>query len=98
MVSSLCILARRTSLTETTYRATCWYENSGNRGCTSANNAYSTTVFETKGGDFVSIGASWTRGLAIHPVGEPSDAIPHCPPLRRNADCVPFHAYTQLPA
>ena len=82
-----------------TYRVSCRYETTGVHGCNAAHNAYSTTVFAgSNKDDFVNIGPSWTRGLAIHPVGEPSAAITHCPLLRRNADCVPFHAYTQLPA
>ena len=55
-----------------TYRASCWYENTGVRGCNAAHNAYSTTVFAgSNKDDFVNIGPSWTRGLAIHPVGAP---------------------------
>ncbi|KAI0640994.1 hypothetical protein C8Q79DRAFT_993873 [Trametes meyenii] len=49
--------------------ADCWYESStGTRACSSANNAYSTTIFSADRQDFVTIGASWTRGLAVHPV------------------------------
>ncbi|RDX46082.1 hypothetical protein OH76DRAFT_1407437 [Lentinus brumalis] len=47
--------------------ATCWYEDIGNRVCSSSHNAYATTIHGNSG-SFVNIGPSWTRGLAIHPV------------------------------
>ncbi|TFK80067.1 hypothetical protein K466DRAFT_605651 [Polyporus arcularius HHB13444] len=49
--------------------ATCWYEDIGNRVCSPSHNAYATTIHGNDG-SFVNIGPSWTRGLAIHPVGE----------------------------
>lgn len=58
-------------------RANCWYEDSGTRACSPANNAYSTTLYDSQHQDFVTIGPSWTRGLAVHPVGTPSFSLPH---------------------
>ncbi|KAH9837677.1 uncharacterized protein C8Q71DRAFT_555726 [Rhodofomes roseus] len=49
--------------------ADCWYESSGDRVCSSAGNAYNVTIYSDNGSSSVSIGASWTRGLALHPVG-----------------------------
>ncbi|KAI8992788.1 hypothetical protein BD414DRAFT_482207 [Trametes punicea] len=48
--------------------ASCWYEDSGIRACSPADNAYSTTIFGPNRQDFVTIAPSWTRGLAVHPV------------------------------
>ncbi|TFY66996.1 hypothetical protein EVJ58_g1901 [Rhodofomes roseus] len=48
--------------------ADCWYESSGDRVCSSAGNAYNVTIYSDNGSSSVSIGASWTRGLALHPV------------------------------
>ncbi|KAH9886961.1 hypothetical protein C8Q73DRAFT_266718 [Cubamyces lactineus] len=48
--------------------ANCWYEKQGVRACSSADNAYTTTLFDAHRQDSVTIGASWTRGLAVHPV------------------------------
>ncbi|KAI0776639.1 hypothetical protein BD413DRAFT_610250 [Trametes elegans] len=48
--------------------ANCWYENDGTRSCSSAHNAYSTTIYDGQRQDFVTVGPSWTRGLAVHPV------------------------------
>ncbi|OSD03824.1 hypothetical protein PYCCODRAFT_1434221 [Trametes coccinea BRFM310] len=48
--------------------ADCWYETDGVRACSSADNAYTTTIYNGGRQDFVTIGASWTRGLAVHPV------------------------------
>ncbi|RPD53624.1 hypothetical protein L227DRAFT_581182 [Lentinus tigrinus ALCF2SS1-6] len=48
--------------------ASCWYENTGNRVCSSSDNAYATTIYGSDRNSFVNIGPSWTRGLAIHPV------------------------------
>ena len=53
-------------------RAGCWYENDGNRVCNSAGNAYATTVYAHNNDSSVTVGPSWTRGLAIHPVGTSS--------------------------
>ncbi|EIN05736.1 hypothetical protein PUNSTDRAFT_106723 [Punctularia strigosozonata HHB-11173 SS5] len=45
----------------------CAYEAaSGDRTCTSANNAYAFTVHGTNNEE--TVGPSWTRGLAVHPV------------------------------
>ncbi|TCD68556.1 hypothetical protein EIP91_010481 [Steccherinum ochraceum] len=49
--------------------AYCWYDTSGERTCSPSGNAYSTTVYNSQSKDnFVTVGASWTRGLAVHPV------------------------------
>jgi len=48
--------------------ADCWYESSGDRVCSSAGNAYNVTIHNGSGDSSVSIGSSWTRGLALHPV------------------------------
>ncbi|CDO69953.1 hypothetical protein BN946_scf184836.g27 [Trametes cinnabarina] len=48
--------------------ANCWYENDNVRACSPADNAYTTTIYNGGRQDFVTIGASWTRGLAVHPV------------------------------
>ncbi|KAH9856121.1 hypothetical protein C2E23DRAFT_810183 [Lenzites betulinus] len=48
--------------------ADCWYEKTGTRACSAAHNAYTTIVYDAQRQDFVTIGASWTRGLAVHPV------------------------------
>ncbi|KAI0728816.1 hypothetical protein C8Q72DRAFT_832161 [Fomitopsis betulina] len=50
--------------------ADCWYESSGDRVCSGAANAYSVTIRNGNDDDSssVTIGPSWTRGLAIHPV------------------------------
>ena len=55
-------------------RGACWYETNGDRGCNAAHNAYSTTIYDAQRQGFVTVAPSWTRGLAIHPVGA-------CPPL-----------------
>ena len=102
--SSLCACHREASgLTAGTSRASCFYDESGERVCGSAGacsclasglllnlksdfepdfepynsiigyrpaGAYSTTVFGNQAHDsWVTVGASWTRGLAVHPVG-----------------------------
>ncbi|EIW56840.1 uncharacterized protein TRAVEDRAFT_151472 [Trametes versicolor FP-101664 SS1] len=48
--------------------ANCWYEASGTRACSAAHNAYTTTLYDSQRQGFVTIGPSWTRGLAVHPV------------------------------
>ena len=53
-------------------RGACWYETNGDRGCNAAHNAYSTTIYDAQRQGFVTVAPSWTRGLAIHPVGESS--------------------------
>ena len=50
-------------------RGACWYETNGDRGCNAAHNAYSTTIYDAQRQGFVTVAPSWTRGLAIHPVG-----------------------------
>ncbi|KAF9813678.1 hypothetical protein IEO21_05449 [Rhodonia placenta] len=51
-------------------RADCWYEaSSGRRACSAAGYAYNTTMYAgSTRADSITIRASWTRGLAIHPV------------------------------
>ncbi|KAI0798165.1 pali-domain-containing protein [Abortiporus biennis] len=47
----------------------CTYDSSGHRTCSAARNAYAVTVFNGQDRNtFVTIGPSWTRGLAVHPV------------------------------
>ncbi|KAH8102707.1 actin cortical patch SUR7/pH-response regulator pali [Cristinia sonorae] len=49
--------------------AYCFYETSGERTCSPTGNAYAATVYNNQDRDsFVTIGSSWTRGLAVHPV------------------------------
>lgn len=55
-------------------RANCWYEASGTRACSAAHNAYTTTLYDSQRQGFVTIGPSWTRGLAVHPVGTSSSS------------------------
>lgn len=62
-------------------RASCSYEVTGNRVCTPSHSAYSTTIYDAQHQGFVTIGPSWTRGLAIHPVGEsPNSPCPRLAP------------------
>lgn len=56
-------------------RGNCAYEVGGNRVCTPSGNAYATTIYDAQRQAFVNIGPSWTRGLAIHPVGESSTHV-----------------------
>ncbi|THH21770.1 hypothetical protein EUX98_g8291 [Antrodiella citrinella] len=49
--------------------AYCWYDTSGQRTCSPTGHAYSTTIYNDQNHDhFVTIGSSWTSGLAVHPV------------------------------
>jgi len=49
--------------------AYCWYDNNGQRTCSPSGHAYSTTIYNDQNHDnFITIGSSWTRGLAVHPV------------------------------
>ncbi|EMD32824.1 hypothetical protein CERSUDRAFT_118517 [Gelatoporia subvermispora B] len=50
--------------------AYCWYDDSGNRICNPTGHGYSTTLtdFGATSQNTVTIGSSWTRGLAVHPV------------------------------
>ncbi|OCH84007.1 pali-domain-containing protein [Obba rivulosa] len=50
--------------------AYCWYDDSGNRICSPTEHGYSTTLtdFGATSQNAVTIGSSWTRGLAVHPV------------------------------
>jgi len=50
--------------------AFCWYDDSGNRICNPTGHGYSTTLtdFGSSSQTTVTIGPSWTRGLAVHPV------------------------------
>jgi len=42
--------------------------SSGNRDCSTTGYAYSVSVRDSSSDDSVTIGSSWTRGLAVHPV------------------------------
>ncbi|KAI0070875.1 pali-domain-containing protein [Panus rudis PR-1116 ss-1] len=58
-------------LTELRYGiwAYCWYDNSGQRTCSPSGHAYQTTVYNDQNrSSWVTVGSSWTRGLAVHPV------------------------------
>ncbi|CAL1697791.1 unnamed protein product [Somion occarium] len=47
----------------------CWYNDSGDRVCSPAGHGYQTTVYADQARDsWVTVGPSWTRGLAVHPV------------------------------
>lgn len=48
--------------------APCAYQTDGTRLCADAHNAYSVSIFNGDKTSTVTIGSSWTRGLAIHPV------------------------------
>jgi len=49
--------------------AYCFYDNDGARTCSSPNNAYSTVVYANADkSSWQTVGPSWTRGLAVHPV------------------------------
>ncbi|KAI0944305.1 hypothetical protein AcW1_002048 [Taiwanofungus camphoratus] len=48
--------------------ADCWYETTGTRVCGPTGYGYNVTVYNGDRVSSVSIGSSWTRGLAIHPV------------------------------
>ncbi|KAI0632725.1 hypothetical protein C8Q77DRAFT_1158198 [Trametes polyzona] len=50
--------------------AACSYQVHADRACGPAVNAYTTTIYPdpSQGPNFVRIGSSWTRGLAVHPV------------------------------
>lgn len=45
---------------------------SGNRDCSTTGYAYSVSVRDSSSDDSVTIASSWTRGLAVHPVGTSS--------------------------
>ncbi|KIY67387.1 hypothetical protein CYLTODRAFT_376171 [Cylindrobasidium torrendii FP15055 ss-10] len=49
-------------------RADCRYDEHGDRTCASAHSSYSVFLQNSDRTETVDIGASWTRGLAIHPV------------------------------
>ncbi|KAK7677146.1 hypothetical protein QCA50_019855 [Cerrena zonata] len=52
-----------------TFSAFCFYDDLGERVCSPAGGAYSSTVFNNEAHDTaVTVGATWTRGLAVHPV------------------------------
>ncbi|KAF8918359.1 hypothetical protein CPB85DRAFT_1214172 [Mucidula mucida] len=50
------------------YRANCRYDTDNDRICTDAHHGYSVFIQNADKSETVDIGASWTRGLAVHPV------------------------------
>ncbi len=52
------------------YRANCRYDTDNDRICTDAHHGYSVFIQNADKSETVDIGASWTRGLAVHPVGK----------------------------
>ncbi|PIL26189.1 hypothetical protein GSI_11944 [Ganoderma sinense ZZ0214-1] len=48
--------------------AACWYQQNGDRVCNTNHGGYSTTLHDPQRMSSETIAASWTRGLAIHPI------------------------------
>ncbi|GJE95569.1 SUR7/PalI family protein [Phanerochaete sordida] len=46
----------------------CWYQTSGTRTCSPKGHGYSTVVYNSDRTSWQTVGPSWTRGLAVHPV------------------------------
>ncbi|KIP05684.1 hypothetical protein PHLGIDRAFT_107867 [Phlebiopsis gigantea 11061_1 CR5-6] len=46
----------------------CWYVTGGQRYCSAKGHGYFTVVYNSDRTSWQTVGASWTRGLAIHPV------------------------------
>ncbi|KAM5537335.1 hypothetical protein V8D89_009065 [Ganoderma adspersum] len=48
--------------------AACWYQQNGDRVCNTNHGGYSTTLYDAHREGSATVAASWTRGLAIHPI------------------------------
>ncbi|KAF8968778.1 hypothetical protein BDZ97DRAFT_328267 [Flammula alnicola] len=51
--------------------APCAYDTKGDRTCAKSGRAYTVQITNLDGTKVATVKASWTRGLAVHPVGEP---------------------------
>jgi len=49
-------------------RAFCYYDTDGHRTCSPIGHGYTVQVESPLNQQIVTIGASWTRGLAVHPI------------------------------
>ncbi|KAF9018672.1 pali-domain-containing protein [Hymenopellis radicata] len=58
--------------------ANCRYDTNGDRTCTDAHHGYSVFIQNADRTETVDIGASWTRGLAVHPVATAVTFIALC--------------------
>lgn len=70
LVWTYCLLQLNQSFL-TAIRAECTYKDDGSRICGEASHGYSTSISDTNKDANVIISGSWTRGLAVHPVGKP---------------------------